>query len=146
MDRNQAGESLAAIASAKQAVAAASAAPLWRHGAFGGVMGTIVMGMALDTPLNFALLAAAMAGIAWLVHWDRKQTGMFVNGYRRGPTLPLTIALLVSVLGLGALAARLGNEGESALALLPGVAAFLIAFGASLWWERIFMREMGARR
>ena len=145
MDRNQASESLAAIASANRAVAAASAAPLWRHAAFGGVMGTIVLSMALDTPLNFALLAGAMAVVAWLVHWDRKHTGMFVNGFRAGRTLPLTLAMLISTLALAVLAARLGNEGETGLAWLIGLAAFAIAFGTSLLWERIFLREMGVR-
>ena len=144
MDRNEASEALAAVAGAKKSLAAASAAPLWRHAAFALVIPLIMSSVLIDEQLRILPLLLGMLGIVLLVQWDRRQTGLFVNGYRRGRTLPLSIGLLLAIVGLTFAALRLGAAGEHGLALLTLPAAFIVAFGASLWWERIFLGEMGA--
>ena len=146
MNVDEANAALEAVANAKRSVAAASVAPLWRHAAFGLVMALVILAAAIDDRLRWAPFAASMAGTFMLFLWDRKQTGMFVNGYRAGRTLPLTIALLIAMAGLAILAIRLNSIGEPVLALLTAPAAFVIAFAASLWWERIFLAEMGTNR
>lgn len=146
MDINEASAALDAVAEAKRSVGIASAAPLWRHAAFAAVLALLILAVALHGSLWSAPFSFAMAGLVLIFRWDRKQTGMFVNGYRAGRTLPLTIALLIAVVGLAGAAFRLSSGGEPMLALATVLAAFLIALGASLWWERIFLAEMGAGR
>ena len=146
MNADEANQALDAVASAKRSVAAASAAPLWRHAAFGLVMALLMLSVAAGQPFWLLPWALSMAGVALLFWWDRRQTGMFVNGYRRGRTLPLTIALLVVMVALAVAAGRLNLYGYRELALLTVPAAFVVALVTSLWWERIFLREMGAGR
>lgn len=146
MNRDEAHQALDALASARRSVAAATAAPLWRHLAFALVMALLMLSVAAGKPFWMLPWAASMAGIVGLVWWDRRQTGMFVNGYRRGATLPLTIALLVIIVALAFAAIRLNGHGEQQLALLTVPASFVVALIASLWWERIFLAEMGATR
>lgn len=146
MNADEASDALDAVANAKRSLAAASAAPLWRHAAFGLVMALLLLSVAAGSPFWVPPWALSMAGIALLVWWDRRQTGMFVNGYRRGRTLPLTIALLVVLVALTVAAGRLNLYGHRDLALLTVPAGFVAALVASLWWERIFLREMGVGR
>lgn len=146
MNKDEAGAALDAVSSAKRSVAAASAAPLWRHAAFGLVMALLIMSVAAGQPFWLLPWALSMIGMAILFWWDRRQTGMFVNGYRCGRTLPLTFALLIVSVGLAVAAGRLNLHGEPMLALLTVPAAFVVALVTSLWWERIFLAEMGAAR
>lgn len=146
MNADEASDALDAVASAKRSLAAASAAPLWRHAAFALLMALVILSAAIDHGLRLVPWSFAMAGMVLLVAWDRRQTGMFVNGYRRGRTLPLTIALLIVTVALAITAVRLSADGEPMLALLTVPAAFGVAFVTSLWWERIFLRELGAGR
>lgn len=146
MDINEANAALDAVADAKRSVGIASAAPLWRHAAFAAVMALLILAVVLHGSLWTAPFSFAMAGVVLIFRWDRKQTGMFVNGYRLGRTLPLTIALLIAIIGIAAATFRLSTGGEPMLALTMVPAAFLIALGASLWWERIFLAEMDVGR
>lgn len=117
--------------------------PLWRHAAFGAVMGALVLSPGLALPYQMALLAIASAGVAWLAADDRRRYGVFINGYRKGRTLPLTLAMVAALLLAvgGEIYARV--EGLQ-LAIKLGVAgfAFVVAMGASLWWTRIYRREL----
>ena len=146
MNADEANAALDAVTQANRSLAAVSAAPLWRHAAFGLVMALLMLSAALDHRLRLVPWLASMVGVGLLVWWDRRQTGMFVNGYRRGRTLPLTIALLVAMLALAVAAVRLSASGEPLLAFLTVPVAFVIALVTSLWWERIFLRELDAGR
>ena len=117
--------------------------PLWRHAAFGLVMGLLVLGQGLGLGPKMALFAVAMAGCAWLVTDDRRRYGLFVNGYRKGRTLPLTLALLVIVLAAMAAEVRAYSAGWP-LAPKLGIAAavFAVALAASVLWTRIYRREL----
>lgn len=146
MNADEASQALDAVKSAQRSIAAVSTAPLWRHAAFGVVMALLILSIAAGKPFWLLPWALSMIGVAALLWWDRRQTGMFVNGYRHGRTLPLTLALLVVTVALAFAAIRLNNHGEPQLALLTVPATFLVALVASLWWERIFLRELGTGR
>lgn len=146
MNADEANQALDAVASAKRSIAAACAAPLWRHAAFAVVMALLILSVAAGQPFWLLPWALSMVGVASLFWWDRRQTGMFVNGYRRGRTLPLTIALLIVITGLAVAAIRFRDDGEPLLALLTVPVAFVVALVTSLWWERIFLAEMGGKR
>ncbi|MGH6651855.1 MAG: hypothetical protein ACREB7_12070 [Sphingopyxis sp.] len=117
--------------------------PLWRHAAFAAVMATLVLGQGFDLPVQLPLLVAPLAAIAWLVADDRKRYGVFVNGYRKGRTLPVTLLLLALMLGAmgGELYARFNHLD---LGVKLGIAgfAFVVALAMSLWWTRLYDREL----
>ena len=139
----------AALASAEQArhrIAALGQCPPGRHAAFGAVMALLVTGAGLPLPWQVAAFVIAMAAIVWIKKWDEKRYGVFINGYRRGATLPFTILLLVAMLGLVFLQIRLrGEEVPLFVPLAVGLAAFFLGTGASVIWSRIFRREMERR-
>src|SRR5690606_29212662 len=89
------------------------------------------------------ITAFALAGVAWLVTDDRRRYGMFVNGYRKGRTLPLTL-LLVAVM-LGAMGIQIYARAQGLplwvkLAIAGG--AFVVAMVASIGWTRVYEREL----
>ena len=117
--------------------------PLWRHAAFAAVMAALVLGQGFGQPWSLLLMVFPMAAVAWLVTDDRKRYGVFVNGYRKGRTLPLTLTLVVLMLGAmgGEIYARSYGLG---LLVKFGIAgfAFVVALAMSLWWTRIYDREL----
>jgi len=144
MDRNEAMSALGAIDGAQAALARAADCPPWRHAAFGAVMGTGIGSGGVEPPQSFALLAAAFVGIAAIVVSDRRRMGMFINGYRKGATRPLTFLMLglMMVIAFGEFHAR---EAGLSVATRVGLAilAAVIATAMSVMWQRIFRREMG---
>jgi hypothetical protein len=70
---------------------------------------------------------------------------MFINGYRRGATLPLTVLLLIAMGGLLVWQIHM-RERHAEQWVAFGIAglAFAVGTGASVWWASIFRREMGA--
>ena len=103
--------------------------PPWRHAAFGAVMALLVLGQGFDIAIMAPLFAVAMLAGVLLVADDRRRYGLFINGYRKGRTLPVTLALLGAMLAamFGEIHAR---EAGLALGTKLGIAA--IAFGVAL--------------
>lgn len=50
MNKNEASAALDAVSSAQRSVGAATAAPLWRHAAFGLVMAALMLSIAAGDP------------------------------------------------------------------------------------------------
>lgn len=124
-------------------LASLAACPPWRHAAFGAIMGLLVFSIALPQPWQVALFVIAMASVVLIVRGDRRRHGFFVNGYRRGATRPLTFSLLAVMLGLDALQVWLSMRSAPIwVSALVALTAFVGGVGASLWWSRIFRREM----
>ena len=144
MDRNEAMSALGAIDGAQAALARAADCPPWRHAAFGAVMGTVIGSGGVEPPQSFALLGAAFVGIAAIVVSDRRRMGMFINGYRKGATRPLTFVMLGVMLVI-VFAEIHAKEAGLAMATRVGLAliAAAIATAMSVMWQRIFRREMG---
>lgn len=138
-----AAQALAFIEQSRVRLAAASDVPPARHAAFAGLMGALVASTAVPLPLRFAVLVGIFAAIAWIIRWDRKRMGMFINGYRAGKTRRVTGALLLAILTLHVLGLWLAAERGWGWAPVPlGVIAAGLAYAGSLWWCRVFRREM----
>ncbi|WP_432768856.1 MAG: hypothetical protein HEQ22_16065 [Sphingopyxis sp.] len=117
--------------------------PLWRHAAFAAVMAALVLGQGFGQPWQLLLLVLPMAAVAWLVADDRKRYGLFVNGYRKGRTLPLTLLLVALMLGaMGAEIYARFNDVALWVKLAIAGGAFAVAFAASLLWTRVYDREL----
>ncbi|HEY7900505.1 MAG TPA: hypothetical protein VIC25_04900 [Caulobacteraceae bacterium] len=146
MEANEAKAALGSIEETQEKLAAAVACPPWRHLAFGLIMAALVVQVALPTPLQFGLLACAMAGVAIVAVSDRRRKGMFVNGWRRGPTLPVSIAMMVMLFGLMFVASLVAWDGAPFwYAALAGAAAFVLATAGSVFWQRIYVRALGQK-
>ncbi|CAN5516228.1 hypothetical protein BH09PSE4_BH09PSE4_01670 [soil metagenome] len=140
----EAAAELAAMRASQARLAAAANCPPARHFAFAGLLGALVATPALS--LTGAIVAEAfiVAGIALVIRWDRRRTGMFINGYRAGRTRPLTFAMLAIVLGLYTASFWLSRGRDIHWAPLPLAAlAALLGCNMSKIWQRIFLRELG---
>lgn len=124
-------------------LAAAGQCPPWRHAAFGAVMGLLVLGIGLSSHMQVAMLAFAMGGVAAIGASDRKRYGVFINGFRKGATWLPTAGLIVSMLALFVIQHRLSEAGVASW--IP-IAVAIVAAGVgalfSVWWNRVFRREM----
>ncbi|SNS86854.1 hypothetical protein [Sphingopyxis indica] len=144
MNPMEARAALDGIDDAQRALALkATYCPPWRHVAFGTIMATLILGLGLGSPWQGLLLLGAMLAVVLLVADDRRRYGLFVNGYRKGATLPVTLALLGALLAamFGEIHAR---EAGLSLATKFGIAgiAFVIAVAASVVWSRVYRREL----
>lgn len=148
MDSNEAAAALAGVRGAEARLAdQIGECPPWRHAAFGLVMALLTAGLALPLPFQSACTVAALLMIVLLVQHDRRRYGVFINGYRRGKTLPFTLLLLAGALGLMFAQMYAREQALSAWASAGiAAAAFLFATGASVVWQRIFVRELRAGR
>ncbi|HEX2814324.1 MAG TPA: hypothetical protein VHO04_16715 [Sphingopyxis sp.] len=117
--------------------------PPWRHAAFGAVLTILVLGVGFGPAIQLPSVVIAMAGVAWLVTDDRRRYGVFVNGYRKGATLPVTLALLGVLIVTMAAEIHAHISGLSVATKL-GIAgiAFVVSLGASVAWTRIYRREL----
>lgn len=145
MENFEAASALDAKRAAEVQMARAANCPPWRHAVFGLLMGGLVASPAFDTVPRFAILILILACIPVIIHSDRKRMGMFINGYRRGKTLLVTIPLLLVELSLYFVSIVRGlDHHDHTTPLLLGVIAIAIGIGGSLLWQRVFVREMGA--
>ncbi len=142
--QDEARIALDAMGTAEQRLAAATACPPWRHAVFGLVMAALVATPAVSTPARLAVPALAFFAVMAIVQSDRRRTGMFVNGYRRGKTLALTFTILIANLGLFMLSTRAGDGGAFGAVIMLSIVAFVISVAGSIAWHRVFVRELGA--
>ena len=109
----------------RRLAAAAADCPPWRHAVFGLVMAASVATPAVAMPARLAVPALVFFAVLMIFQSDGRRTGMFVNGYRRGKTLGLTLGLLVVIMGLLMLSIRAGERGDGQQNDRPSVAARL---------------------
>jgi len=121
----------------------ATRCPPWRHAAFAAIMTVLVLGPGFGPAVQIPSLVLAMAAVAWLVTDDRRRYGIFVNGYRKGPTLAVSLSLL-GVMLVTMAAEIYAHAAGLSLATKLGVAAvaFVCALAASVAWHRVYRREL----
>lgn len=144
MNPIEARAALDGIDEAQRALALkATYCPPWRHVAFGAILGALVLGQGFGVRVMLPIFGAAMLAVVLLVTDDRRRYGLFVNGYRKGATLPVTLALLGAMLAtmFGEIHAR---EAGLSLGTKFGIAgiAFVFAVAASVVWSRVYRREL----
>ena len=143
MLHQEARAALDAKQAAEWQVARAAECPPWRHAVFALLMAALVATTALPLSLRLGAMLLILIGVALIVQSDRRRTGMFVNGYRRGKTRIVAFAMLAMILPLYAYSARAGLAGATTTALLLAVPAFVISLVGSVAWQRVFVQELG---
>lgn len=141
---DEANATLASINASKRRLAAAADCPPQRHLAFALVMGTLVALPGFPIRMIFVLEGVLFVCIFLIFLWDRRRTGLFINGYRGGRTRPLTFAMLGVLLGLVALSAVLKSMGLDWAPFAIGGLGTVVSYAFSVQWQRIFRRELGA--
>ena len=140
---DEAAAALSAMQESRERLAAAANCPPARHLAFAGLMGAMVAAQGAPDPLNLGLDAVLVIGVALVIMWDRRRTGMFINGYRAGPTRPVTFGLLGFALATLALCDWLMfARGVGWAPLVGGVVVAVVAYFASSIWQRIYLRDL----
>jgi hypothetical protein len=108
-------------------------------------MGGLVAAQGAPDPLNFGLDALLLIGVALVIMWDRRRTGMFINGYRAGPTRPVTFALLAFTLAtMGLCDWLMFFRGVAWAPFVGGAVVAVVAYFASSIWQRIYLRDLRA--
>jgi hypothetical protein len=145
MENFEAASALDAKRAAEAQMARAANCPPWRHAVFGLLMGALVASPAFDTVPRYAILFLILACLPVIMHSDRKRTGMFINGYRRGKTLLVTLGILAVELSLYFVSIVRGlDHHDHTTPLVLGVLGVVIGIAGSYLWQRVFVREMGA--
>lgn len=144
MDTTEALAALDAKQDAEQRLAAAADCPPWRHAIFAALMAAMVAAPVLPSAWQMGVLAALLVTVPLIVRSDRRRTGMFVNGYRRGRTMAVTLLILGANMVLYTTSLYRAVElGDHRTGLLLAPIAFAIAYAGSTLWMRVFRREMG---
>ncbi|MGZ3267820.1 MAG: hypothetical protein ACXU7X_06340 [Croceibacterium sp.] len=143
MSPAEARAALDSAGAARAQLAALGTCPPWRHAAFGAMMGLLILGLGFPIGIEVACLCVAMGLMAVIVAYDRRRYGVFINGYRKGATRPVVAALLVAMMALLVLQIHLREQGVDGLVpfAVAGL-AFVVAVMGSVWWARVFRREM----
>lgn len=144
MDSQQAREALGAMDGATRKFGEGFDCPPWRHAVFGAVMSALVFSVSLPQPWHVAVYVLTMASLIWIVRSDRRRNGAFVNGWRRGRTLPLTILVFLFMLGMMALSMS-GRHAPfpSPRAVIAALLSFAGGVAMSIVWQRIYRAELG---
>ena len=139
----EARAALDAMDDARARVAELGLCPPWRHAAFGAVMGMVILGQGVHAPWMWLLYGAGVAGAVTIAIHDRRKYGVFVNGYRRGRTRIVALAMVAAMLLVMGLEVWLRESGAAlAVRVAVAVAAAAGATWSSVIWNRVFRREM----
>jgi drug/metabolite transporter (DMT)-like permease len=139
----EARAALASVSATRAQLAALGPCPPWRHAAFGVVMALLVGGAGFELPVQVACMVVALGGTAFIVSYDRRRYGVFINGYRRGATRPVIAVLLVAILALLVAQIYFRDHGAAPwVRFAIGALAFVVAVVGSVIWSRTFRREM----
>lgn len=139
-----AAESLGAMRQSQAKLAAAADCPPARHLAFAAVAGGYVAAPAAPFTVWMVLVAVLLLAVGAIVQWDKRRTGVFVNGWRNGATRPLTLAFAGMMLTLYAIAFYFGQERHDPWTPLAlGAVTAALAYPMSARWQRIWRRELG---
>lgn len=143
LEADQAAAALEAMRASRERLAAAANCPPARHLAFAGLMGALVASQAAPPPVTIAIEALLMVGVFGLLAWDRRRTGMFISGYRVGRTQPVTLGLVVFTVAVLLVGVWLKlDHGLVWAPLALGLVVTVVAYAASIFWQRIYRREL----
>lgn len=146
MDRTEAADALDAMQASRVKLAAAAECPPERHAAFAAMYGILTASQALPTGWVLGVEAVIVLSVIAVVAWDRRRTGMFINGYRRGRTRKVTMAMLAVFLPLYTLGAFLKHfRGVDWAPVACGIVVTIAAYSLSRLWQRVFTAEMRAQ-
>lgn len=140
---DEAVAALTAIQMSRERLAAAATVPVERHLVFAALLGAMVAAQAAPGLMAAFIEAMLILALGLVAAWDRRRTGMFVNGYRAGRTLPLTLGVVAFALADVGVCIWLKDAYAVTWApIAGGLLAAAAAFAASLVWQGVYLREL----
>ena len=140
-------DALADIRRSQDAVRARIVEGSWRYDVtYSAIAAVMVGGQVAPMPLN--VLASAGSAVAFALLWRRwvEKSGVSVTGYSPKWARWVAIALAAILTGLMLTGVYFGRRGEPLWGLPLGAAAFILAYGFSHLWARVYRGETGGRR
>jgi hypothetical protein len=146
MSPDEARNALDKIGMTRAQMVAICNCPPWRHAAFGAIFAILIGSISISSTAQIVGTVIVLALVGLLVLHDLKRDGVFVNGYRRGATLPVTLIYVgvMILLVAAAMYMRLNDFSPWSKLGLAAI-AFALATGVSVKWSRVFRREMEGR-
>lgn len=121
------------------------ACPPWRHAVLACLMSGTVAAQALPVKVFFAVMAVVFVSLIVFAVWWRARKGLFINGWRAGPTRRVSLAIFVIYMAVYTPSWLLREEHGLWVAPLIGAAVlFPIAWYASRRWRQVFQAELAA--
>lgn len=119
--------------------------PPIRHVMFGALFAVLIGTIAISTSAQIMGCAAVIVGVLAIKRWDERRMGVFINGYRKGRTLPVTLGFVGLMILLVAAAMHMRIEGfaDASKAGLAAI-AFVLGVAFSIVWMRVFRKELRA--
>ena len=146
-NQRSAAEALESVRQGRARLAAESSLPWWRHWLIGLLFGVLVGAQGYPLPIPTFGSAAVVIAIAIIARSDRRRHGFFINGFRRGPTLPLSIAFMVVALAAVFGAVYCGHDlHRPELGAVIGLLMVPVGWLYSVAWRRAFERELRSDR
>ena len=142
----EAAEALAAVHASRRAILEAGKArwPWSRHAAGAALISGFVAANAAPPLLALPIDLVLAAAIGLIIAVDKARTGVFVNGWRAGPTRPVVIGITLAYLTLQAVCLWLKfDRGLWQAPLAGGIVLFPIALFGSKLWEIVYRRDLG---
>lgn len=106
-------------------------------------MAGLVIATGAPHGLFVPIYLCVIVSIVWLIRSDRRRTGVFVNGWRWGRTLPVAVLAALVMLAL----VRFSRQGQdlpfpSNPTVTAGILAFVLGIGFSVLFQRIYRNEI----
>lgn len=143
----QAKAAMSALDSVNARLAERTRRPFWRHAVVGAMVAAVVAARELSGGVRLGTYVMIFIALTVIVRHDRRTNGMFVNGWRRGPTKWVTILMLA-----GSVAALVAMEelkpltnGNIGLFTLIVAGTMVWVTGLSYLWQTIYQRELGVK-
>ena len=138
-------EALALTSGARTRLAARNLVPRW-YSPLGAVcIGAALASMMFPQPMYMVTLGILAAGAAVHWYWTVK-AGVTVNGFGRGRTAWVSLAIAVFLIAISLAGFRMRDSGFVWTPLVVGVVATVGAAALGRLWERVWVAEMRAGR
>ena len=145
-DARAAAADLEGVRAARSKMADKTRCPAYMHAVFGALLGSLVASEAASDRGTLVIEGGIVVIAAAIFFVQRRRLGFFINGYRRGRTRPVALAIMVVYLGLFSLAAYLkAANGLRWPAALLGLLMFGLGTMASMLWQVRYRSEMKDR-
>lgn len=144
LDPSGAAEALTAAKASRRSFALAQGHWPWgRHAAFGVLLAGLTAAQAAPTPFNVWADVGLTFVALGIAREDRRRRGVFVNGWRHGRTLWVTLPVVLLAMAAGLLGLWLARERGLVWAPVAlGAALFPVGTVASKAWEQVYRREL----
>lgn len=141
---DQARASLAAVHSSETRLAdRVTDCPPWRHALPGALLGAYIGAISISMTMQAWAMPLVLLAVGVIIWTERRRKGLFVHGFRRGKTLPITLVFVAVITCLVVAALHMREHDFSIWSKLAlACIAFALTTAFSIVRQRIFRSEL----